>query len=93
MFFDAMLTGESSDVVRLPGDAEAAGKVSRLRHVFAAQIRRASAGESALILRLHPQSGASPRGAVALTVGSAPRRIVPELRHFHWLLKMNNQSN
>ena len=33
------------------------------------------------------------RGAVALTVGSAPREIVPELRHFHWLLKMNNQSN
>ena len=32
-------------------------------------------------------------GAVALTVGSVPRRIVPELRHFHWLLKMNNQSN
>ena len=32
-------------------------------------------------------------GAVALTVGSVPRRIVPELRHCHWLLKMNNQSN
>ena len=31
-------------------------------------------------------------GAVALTVGSVPRRIIPELRHFHWLLKMNNQS-
>ena len=30
-------------------------------------------------------------GAVALTVESVPRRIVPELRHFHWLLKMNNQ--
>ena len=33
------------------------------------------------------------QGAVALTVGSVPRRIVPELRHFNWLLKMNNQSN
>ena len=32
-------------------------------------------------------------GAVALTVGSAPRSIVPELRHFHWLLKMNYQLN
>ena len=32
-------------------------------------------------------------GAVALTIGSAPRRIVPKLRHFHWLLKMNNQCN
>ena len=32
-------------------------------------------------------------GVVALTVASAPRRIVPELRHFHWPLKMNNQSN
>ena len=32
-------------------------------------------------------------GAVALTVGSVPRRIVQELRHFHWLLKMNNRSN
>ena len=32
-------------------------------------------------------------GAVALTVGSVPRRIVPELRNFNWLLKMNNQSN
>ena len=31
-----------------------------------------------------------------LTVGSVPRtmtRIVPKLRHFHWLLKMNNQLN
>ena len=28
--------------------------------------------------------------AVAPTV---PRRIVPKLRHFHWLLKMNNQRN
>ena len=27
------------------------------------------------------------RGPLALS------RIVPELRHFHWLLKMNNQSN
>ena len=33
------------------------------------------------------------QGAVALTVGSVSRRIGPELRHFHWLLKMNNQSN
>ena len=33
------------------------------------------------------------QGPFALTVGSVPRRIVPELRHFHWLLKMNNQSN
>ena len=32
-------------------------------------------------------------GAVALTVGSVPRRVVPELRHFNWLLKINNQSN
>ena len=32
-------------------------------------------------------------GAVALTVGSVTRRIVSELRHFHWLMKMNNQSN
>ena len=31
-------------------------------------------------------------GAVALTVGSVPRRIVPKLRHFHWL-KMNNELN
>ena len=31
------------------------------------------------------------QGAVALTVGSVPRRIVPKLRHFHRLLKMNNQ--
>ena len=29
--------------------------------------------------------------AVALTVGSVPRRIFPKLRHFRWLLKMNNQ--
>ena len=28
-----------------------------------------------------------------MVVGLVPRRIVPELRHFHWLLKMNNQSN
>ena len=34
---------------------------------------------------------ADPPGAVALTVGSAPRRILPKLRHFHWLLKMINQ--
>ena len=42
-----------------------------------------------------PQSNMSQKyqGAVALTVGSVPRRIVPELRHFHWLLKMNNRSN
>ena len=33
------------------------------------------------------------QGAVALTVGSVPRRIVPNLRHFHWFLKMNNQLN
>ena len=33
------------------------------------------------------------QGPVALTVGSVPRRIVPELRHFRWLLKINNQSN
>ena len=33
------------------------------------------------------------QGAVALTVGSVPRRTVPELRHFHCWLKMNNQSN
>ena len=32
-------------------------------------------------------------GTVALTVGSVPRTIVPELRHFHWLLKTNNRSN
>ena len=25
--------------------------------------------------------------------GSVPSRIVPKLRHFHWLLKMNNQLN
>ena len=30
-------------------------------------------------------------GAVALTVGSVPRRIVSKLRQFHWLLKMSNQ--
>ena len=29
-------------------------------------------------------------GAVALMVGLVPRRIVPELSHFHWLLKINN---
>ena len=28
---------------------------------------------------------------VALTSGSFPRRIVNKLRHFHRLLKMNNQ--
>ena len=39
------------------------------------------------------QSAGTHQGAVALTVGLVPRRIVPELRHFHWLLKMNNQSN
>ena len=35
------------------------------------------------------------QGAVVLTVGSVPHRIVPELRHFHLLLemKLNNQSN
>ena len=33
------------------------------------------------------------QGAVAPTVGSVPRRIVVELRHFHRLLKMHNQSN
>ena len=33
------------------------------------------------------------QGVVALAVGLVPRRIVPELRHFHLLLKMNNQSN
>ena len=33
------------------------------------------------------------QGAVAPTVGSVSRRVVPELRHFRWLLKMNNQSN
>ena len=38
------------------------------------------------------QKGGGP-GVVALTVGSVPHRIVPELRHFYWLLKMNNQSN
>ena len=32
-------------------------------------------------------------GAIALTVGSVPRTIVPKLGHFHWLLKMNNQLN
>ena len=32
-------------------------------------------------------------GAVALTVGLVLHRIVPELRQFNWLLKMNNQSN
>ena len=26
-------------------------------------------------------------------VGSVPRRIVPELRNFNWLLKINNQLN
>ena len=30
-------------------------------------------------------------GAVALTVGSVQSRIVPKLRHFHWLLKLNKQ--
>ena len=29
--------------------------------------------------------------AVALVVGSVPRRIVPKLDHFHWLLFFNNQ--
>ena len=29
----------------------------------------------------------------ALTVGSIQSRIVPELRHFHWLLKIKNQLN
>ena len=29
--------------------------------------------------------------AVAIMVGLVPRRIVPKLRHFHWLLKMINQ--
>ena len=33
------------------------------------------------------------QGSVALTVASVPRRIVPKLRHFNWLLKMNNQLN
>ena len=33
------------------------------------------------------------RGVVTLTVELVPRRIVPELRHFNWLLKINNQSN
>ena len=33
------------------------------------------------------------QGAVALTVGSVPRKTVLELRNFHWLLKMNNQSD
>ena len=28
-----------------------------------------------------------------LTVASVPRRIVPKLGHFNWLLKMNNQLN
>ena len=28
----------------------------------------------------------------ALTVGSVPRRILPKLRHLHWLLK-NNRLN
>ena len=28
--------------------------------------------------------------AVALTVGSVPRRIVPKLLQFNWLLKMNS---
>ena len=37
------------------------------------------------------RGGCAALGAVAL--GSVPRRIVPELRHFHWPLKMNNQSN
>ena len=32
-------------------------------------------------------------GAVAVKVGSAPRRIVSKLRQFDWLLKMNNQLN
>ena len=30
-------------------------------------------------------------GAVALTVGSVPRRIVSELRRFHWLLKNEHE--
>ena len=33
------------------------------------------------------------QGAVALTVGSVPRMVVPKLRHFHWLLKINNRLN
>ena len=33
------------------------------------------------------------QGDVALTVGLVPHRIVPKLRHLHWLLKMNNQFN
>ena len=31
--------------------------------------------------------------AVALMVGSVPRRIVPKLCHFHWLLKIDNHLN
>ena len=32
-------------------------------------------------------------GGRCTKVGSVPRRIVPELSHFHWLLKINNRSN
>ena len=38
-------------------------------------------------------SATAPRGPCALAVGSVPRRIVPKLRHLHWLLKINNESN
>ena len=43
-----------------------------------------------LDLNLDPKHNLN-QGAVALTVWSVPRRIVPKLRHFHWLLKMNYQ--
>ena len=36
--------------------------------------------------------GVKTSGTVALTVGSVQRRLVPELRHFHWLLKINQMD-
>ena len=52
-------------------------------------------GRRQVLSMLGTSAGRSPRkqGAVALTVRSVPRRIVPEWRHFHWFLKINNQSN
>ena len=42
---------------------------------------------------LNPRTPVLFQGAVALTIGSVRRRIVPKVRHFHWLLKMNAQLN
>ena len=54
------------------------------------QEQHAERGITAENFQVGEHSSSATRGAgVALTVRSVPRRIVPKLHHFHWLLKMN----